>query len=572
MEFRILGPLVVIRDGRVLRLGSGRQLALVALLLINANEAVSVDRLIDELWGESPPPTAAKIVRNSVSLLRRELGDRLVTQPPGYLLRVEQDELDSERLERALESGDLERLTEALGLWRGPPLSQLAYEQFAQQEIARLEELRLAAVEASVEAQLGLGRHADVIGELEVLVRQHPLRERLSGQLILALYRSGQQVKALEAYRHVRRSLDEQLGIQPGPALRDLERRILNQDESLAAPPAAHPPRPSGRPRGLALVVAGALVLLVAAVAAAFLATRDSAHGLSVIQPNHVGMIDPKTNAFVAEIPVGIRPGPIAVGAGSVWVGNLEDRNMTRVDPRRRMAVAAISLGSRTPTGLAVGAGAVWVAHGLSGELSRVDAEFGQVTKTVTVTARPYGASTGSVAVGAGHVWAAFGDSTLARVQPTTARVSGSVLAGSNPAAVVVGAGAVWVANSGGATVQRFDPNTFEEGPIRPTISVAGQPSGMAYGDRALWIACRADDVVTRVDPSTNSAITIHVGDAPGAVAVSPGAVWVANSDDGTISRIDTHTNEVVRTIEVGGTPSGITYADGLVWVSVQAP
>src|SRR6266540_512460 len=153
MEFRILGPLELVRDGRVLRLGSGRQLALVAVLLIHANEAVSVDRLVDELWGESPPPTAAKIVRNSVSSLRRELGDRLVTQPPGYLLRVEEGELDSERLERAMASRDLERLTEALALWRGRPLSQLAYEQFAQAEIARLEELRLTAVGAWADGQ-----------------------------------------------------------------------------------------------------------------------------------------------------------------------------------------------------------------------------------------------------------------------------------------------------------------------------------------------------------------------------------------------------------------------------------
>src|SRR5947207_13627854 len=126
MEFRVLGPLEVEYDGRIVRLGSGKQLALVGLLLLNANEVVSVDRLVDELWGGSPAPTAAKIVRNYVSLLRRELGDRLVTRSPGYLLRVEKGELDSERLEQAVESGDLEELTEALALWRGPPLSQLA--------------------------------------------------------------------------------------------------------------------------------------------------------------------------------------------------------------------------------------------------------------------------------------------------------------------------------------------------------------------------------------------------------------------------------------------------------------
>src|SRR5687768_5544501 len=183
MEFRVLGPLEVADEGRVLPLGSGRQLALFAFLLLHANEAVSVDRLVDELWGDSPPSTAPKIVRNSVSLLRRELGDRLESRPPGYLLRVQEGELDSDVLERAVESGELEELTAALGRWRGSPLSQLAYESFAQSEITRLEELRLSAVEARIEAELELGRHGNVVGELERLLRQHPLRERLSGLL-----------------------------------------------------------------------------------------------------------------------------------------------------------------------------------------------------------------------------------------------------------------------------------------------------------------------------------------------------------------------------------------------------
>ena len=147
-----------------------------------------------------------------------------MTRPPGYLLRVDEGELDSERLERAVESGDLGKLTDALALWRGPPLSQFAYESFAQSEIARLEELRLAAVEALVDAQLALGRHDSVIKELEPLLQQQPLRERPYGQLMLAFYRSGRQAEALDVYQRARRSLDERLGIEPGPALRELER------------------------------------------------------------------------------------------------------------------------------------------------------------------------------------------------------------------------------------------------------------------------------------------------------------------------------------------------------------
>jgi YVTN family beta-propeller protein len=569
MEFRILGPLEVVRDGRALPLGSGRQLALVALLLLHANEVVSVDRLVDELWGESPPPTAAKIVRNSVSLLRRQLGERLVTKPPGYRLYIERGELDSERLEAAVQSGDLEELNEALALWRGPPLAQFAYEPFAQEEISRLEELRLAAIEAQVEAQLEQGRHREALGQLEALVREYPLRERLCGQLMLAHYRSGEQAKALETYRQIRRRLDEELGIEPGPPLRKLERKILNQDESLAAPVVARTEMPPARRRALWVVVVGTLVLLAAAASAAFVATRHSGHGLGQIRPNHVGLIDPKTNEVVAEIPVGIRPGPVAAGAGSVWVGNLVDRDLTRIDPRRRMAIGTISLGNRTPTGLAVGAGFVWVAHGLRGELTRVEPEFGGLER-IQVATRPLGAPLGSVAIGTPYVWAAYGDSTLARIEPGSLRRSGSALTGTSPAAVVVGGGAIWVANSGEATVQRFDPSTFEEGPIPPRIHVGRQPSALAYWDGAVWIACRGDDVVERLDPRTNSLVPIPVGDAPVALAVGAGAVWVTNSADGTVSRIDPATKRVVRTIEVGNRPGGMAFADSVVWVASQ--
>jgi YVTN family beta-propeller protein len=569
LEFRILGPLEVVDEGRVLSLGSGRQLALVGLLLLHANEPVSVDRLVDELWGESPPPTAAKIVRNSVSLLRRELGDRLVTHPPGYLLRVDPGELDSERLELAVESGDLDSLNEALALWRGPPLAQLGYDGFAQNEIARLEELRLVALEARIDAQLGAGRHATAVPELEGLVQRHPLRERLCGQLMLALYRSGRQAEALEAYRRARRSLDEELGIEPGPALKELERKILNQDESLSAPPAAAPEAPSGRRRSVVLGAAG--VLVAAAAVAVFLVTGDSASGLPEVPPNYVGLIDPGTNTVVAAIPVGIGPGPVAGGAGSVWVANVRDRSLTRIDAAQRAPVATVSLAGRTPTGLAVGAGAVWVAHGLRGELSRVEIQFGQITDTVVVAGRAHGAPNGSVAVGAGHVWTAFGDSTLARVERSPARPAGSVLVGPSPSAVAVGGGAVWVANSADATVQRFNPVTFEEGPIR-TISVGRRPTALAFGEGALWVANQGDDSVTRVDPGTGATDVIRVGDAPVGVAVGSGAVWVASEGDRTVSRIDPGMREVEQTIDTGNPPAGIAVVDGSVWVTVRAP
>jgi len=254
MDFRILGPLEVRDGGRAIPLAGGRQRALLALLILNANERVSRDRLVEELWGQTAPATARKVVQNHVSHLRRALGDgTLVTQGSGYLLRLEPGSLDLDRFEQlladgrhALDHGDpqqaAELLREALALWRGPPLADLGFESFAQGEIARLEERRVFAIEERIEADLELGRHSDLVAELESLVSKHPLRERLRGQLMIALYRSGRQSEALTAYQEARQTLVGELGIEPGRPLRDLHQKILNQDPSLDLAPGVESP------------------------------------------------------------------------------------------------------------------------------------------------------------------------------------------------------------------------------------------------------------------------------------------------------------------------------------------
>jgi DNA-binding SARP family transcriptional activator len=243
MEFRILGPLEVVGPDGPLPLGGTLQRAVLALLLTRANEVVSADRLIDELWSGDPPRTAANTVQYYVSQLRKLLGsDRILTRPPGYTIRIDEGELDLERFERLVTSGDVAALREALDLWRGPPLADFEYASFARTEIGRLEELRLAALEERIEADLALGRHAQLVGELEALVREHPLRERLRAQLMLALYRSGRQAEALEAYQDARRTLVEELGIEPGPPLQRLEKAILVHDAELDLErPTPHP-------------------------------------------------------------------------------------------------------------------------------------------------------------------------------------------------------------------------------------------------------------------------------------------------------------------------------------------
>jgi DNA-binding SARP family transcriptional activator len=248
VEFRILGPLEVCREGRPVHIGGGKERALLAILLLHAGQPVSVDRLIDELWGTSPPATARKSVQVRVAGLRRALGDSVVlTAGDGYLVRPRPDELDLHRFEQllsdggeALAAGDhstaLKALDEALELWRGPALADFAYESFAQPAIARLEELRAHALELRIQARLELGLDDRVIGELQGLVSAHPFRERLRGQLMLALYRAGRQADALDVYRRTRDEFVAELGIEPGPMLRELQQAVLRQDQSLERP------------------------------------------------------------------------------------------------------------------------------------------------------------------------------------------------------------------------------------------------------------------------------------------------------------------------------------------------
>jgi DNA-binding SARP family transcriptional activator len=244
LEFRILGPLEVLGEHGPVVLGGTRHRALLAILLLEAGRVVSTDRLVDLLWGEAAPRTATTSLQNSISKLRRELGPEILeTRAPGYVLRVDPSRVDANRFEQLLRDArraDPEErralLEHALGLWRGPALAEFAFEQFAQAEIRRLEELRLVALEERIEADLELGHHGDVVGELESLVREHPLRETSRRQLMLALYRSGRQAEALDAYTDARARFVEELGIEPGPELKKLQAEILRHEAGLAAP------------------------------------------------------------------------------------------------------------------------------------------------------------------------------------------------------------------------------------------------------------------------------------------------------------------------------------------------
>jgi len=268
VQFRILGPLEVVDEHGPIRLGGPKQRATLAILLLGANRVVSIDQLADDLYAGAAPVTALKQVQRQISDLRKIFGSTSVieTRSPGYVIRLASEELDLSVFERlaadageALASRDPQRaadlLRESLDLWRGEPLADLTYESFARPAIERLKEIRVAALEQRIEADLALGRHAVVVAELEQLVSEHPLRERFRAQLMLALYRSGRQGEALEVFRRARETLVRELGIEPAPPLQQLERRILAQDPELDAP-STSPRRPTADVGGTVLVVA----------------------------------------------------------------------------------------------------------------------------------------------------------------------------------------------------------------------------------------------------------------------------------------------------------------------------
>jgi DNA-binding SARP family transcriptional activator len=269
-DFRILGPLEVSDETGPLLLGGQKQRAVLAMLLLEPGRVVSTDRLIDALWGEHPPRTATTSLQNFISQLRKTLGpDVLETKPPGYRLRVRPGELDLDRFRVLVDSGRrcdpparAEKLRHALALWRGPPLADLAYEAFAQPHVAHLEELRLSTLEERIDAELEEGAHSELVGELEGLVDQFPLRERLRGQYMLALYRGGRQAEALRTYQEARRHLVDELGIEPSRDLQQLHGAILRQETDLR-PPGSAPPTEDHFEQVLRALLDGRLVTVL---------------------------------------------------------------------------------------------------------------------------------------------------------------------------------------------------------------------------------------------------------------------------------------------------------------------
>jgi len=613
VEFRLLGPLEVSDHGRALELGGQKRRALLALLLLHANEVVSSDRLIEELWGEQPPQAAATALHGHVSRLRKLLGgdggseQLLVTRPPGYMLHLEPEQLDLHRFERLRDEARTARsrggltaastaLQAALSLWRGPPLGDLAYERFAQTEVTRLAELRLATVEERIEVDLALGRHADVASELEALVGEHPLREGLRAQLMLALYRSGRQAEALQAYKQAREALVEGLGIEPGQPLRELQQAILRQDDSLDAPPepatreaangrkqrapvpAQSSPRPKRRSRRLVLPIAVACAI-GGAVALGLLLPRffEATTAASAFRPGTV-LLDLKTRkqiGFVSPSQLAAPGFPVYSG-GHVWLFNFSPPSFVEIDPATGKVLTQFALpdGTRDTT-YAVAGRALWVGAG--DDLVKVDTTLGQEIDRLDLdtTVGAKGAAEG-VAVGGGLVWIGrdVGRGQVVAVDSDTGKLRYRFDGVVHHTNLAYGDGIVWTADAAG--VNLIDPsanaviNVRDIETVDPFFGPGSASNPVAAGGGFGWATDSARGVVYKIDRSGRVVTQYRTGLGATGASFSGGVLWVRSEDEGTVTGIDAVTGR--KTVYRFGHPVGVEVVGGGILLAALQP
>jgi branched-chain amino acid transport system substrate-binding protein len=517
-----------------------------------------------------------------VSNLRKVVGpERLITRDHGYELVAADDEVDASRFERLLDGGRAQPpekaatlLRQALSLWRGSPLADLAYEPFAQAEIVRLEELRLRALEDRIEADLASGRAPELVAELQGLVREHTFRERLRGQLMRALYLSGRQADALAAYREGRTTLRDELGIEPAPELRELERAILTQDKGLGKPAR---PVATARARRRWLVAAGAGLLAAAVAAGVTVAlTHSGTYRLPTLGQDSVAAFDPATGRMVGEVSLPIRPRRLAVLGTAAWAAD-EHGTVAEVKAGGKGPTLVVASQARA-SDLAAVPGGAWTASLASGRLAHVDAGYGAVTRRVslhkpslTYVDLGFGDSW-SVAYGAGALWATDGSDSLFRVDSATGATR-AIRLGVAANAVAVGAGAVWVASGKTGSVLAIDPHSGavvqSESVVDRSGSSSPYPADIAVADGYVWVLDANTASVTKIDPRRRgivATVLLGVDRQPRSIAAGSGAAWVADGD-GTLARIDAATG-ALAVIPVGRELLDVAVAKGRVWLA----
>ncbi len=598
MEFRLLGPLEVAENGHVLAVGGAKERTLLAVLLLHANETVSTEQLIDELWGERPPRSAARLVATHVWQLRKTFGDTIVTRAPGYAAVVPEDRLDVRAFERLLQQARSlppaeasATLAEALALWRGPALQDVRFESVSARAVERLEDERLDTIALRIDQDLALGRHEAVLLELQALVDAEPYRERLQAQLMLALYRSGRQADALAVYRDFRGRSVEELGIEPGPALQELERGILRQDPSLAARAPKHRSAPR---RGRRLGAAVAAVVLLAVAAVGLVASRGAEPGVAV-GTNAVAVVDPDSGRVVAGVPLGLEPGAIVSGTTSVWAAAFADRNVAQIDPRSRAVVRRVAV-EGSPTSLATTGRTLWAISRFDRTVTAVDLEFYATRSEPLPTAgvtfddpqvrRPTGADAALGRLRIGSTDAALLDgrgrevAALAYPIPDVALGRGSLWAVGTPPRLLSFQTPGDVSTPG--VVYRLDPVT---GDVESETPVGRQPNGIAIGLGFVWVVNSDDGTLERLHPVTGTSLErIPLGEPPiglgpvfdpravgsgGGLAVGEGSVWVTDGRRNALIRYEPGSGRITR-IPLDASPADVAVGHGLVWVTLR--
>ena len=487
-------------------------------------------------------------------------------------------------------------LDHALALWRGEVLADLADYDFVQPEATRLADKRMAALEAKFTAELTLGRHADVVGELDKLVARFPLNEQLQRQRIIALYRCGRPSDALAAYDHLRRQLADELGADPSPPLQQLHQQLLTHDPALAwhstdehasvaalpaAPSAeatpdtvrfgpqriATPTRPRKRRWSRSRWLILAVVLVVVAAGAGItviIVNHQPMHTLASIPPNSVAVID-ANGAMHDAIPVGANPVGLAYGAGSVWVANSGDNTVMRINPKTHEVIQTFHVGA-DPVAIAVDGQRAWVANALGGTVTEIDA----TTDSVVADAIPVGNLPKAIAAQHGSVWVAnAGDDTVQRIDGTSARPDPPIDVGGGPDGLAIDGSSLWVSNGHEQTVWHIDTSTHQ--PLSLPSQAGASPSGLAMTRGYVWAANNGEQTVSRIDEATGRVTgTVGVGDGPGAVVADGARLWVSDDYDGTVSVIDASSARLLDRYRTGSGVRGMSMVGSSLWVATQ--
>jgi YVTN family beta-propeller protein len=601
LRFEILGPIRVTLNGSAVNLGGAQQRAVLGLLLIDHDTPVSVARIADAVWGGRPPPGHATTIQTYVFHLREALepdrprgspGRVIVSERGGYRLDTDSATIDAREFERLAHAGlehvrnreterALPELDAALGLWRGEVFADVAELEAVTAVAAHLNELRLTVVEARIDALLAFGRHTAAVGELDQLTTANPLRERLHAQRMLALYRCGRQADALAAYRHLRQVLDDEVGVEPSPPLRELHQAILAHDPSLTdglhpadtktegapeQPAPAAPPTTRRAPRRRRLLLAASVVAVIvaASTAVAVVVTHGPRSSLKALPPNSAGVIHADGSLHDA-VAVGQSPTAIAYADGSLWVANGGTNTVMRINPGTHEVVREILVGG-DPVAMAASDSDVWVVNAADGTVDRINTAVNRVVgEPIKVGNQP-----GAIAAGPSGVWVAnTGDDTVQRIDPNSSEVGKPIDVGGRPGGLTaVDADSVWVANGFDHTVSQVDPHT---GAVRAPIQVGAGPAGIAVVNGSVWVANALEQSVSRIDPRTGGVDTFpDVGDGPTALASNGRYLWVAASHSATVARIDPRRRDV-RRFGVGAAPVALAAVGSSVYVVSQA-